>query len=194
MNKHSWITEKRRPVLHTIVEHAMMYSETGTRDGEFGNLPYPLEAFGDLLETLDLYDEEHGNEWAHKLLDIGCGAGQLMAIATEFFGFHTHGFDISDRQVEYADELAWKIMPQGMYMAAWQGDVADYNFNVLDNYHIVVLNRLFVGPGQQSDLESKVFDHLSYGSYMVKLNNVSMPEDAEFITANALGGCVVRKS
>jgi SAM-dependent methyltransferase len=190
----SWITDARRPQWDKIVQHAEQHQEEGTRDGQFSNMVYPLLAFGDLLNAVDLYDEEYGSDVACKLLDIGCGAGQLMAIATEFFSFRSDGFDNSAYLAEQADELTWQLMPEGMYMSAWQEDVTDFNFNLLDMYHVVVLNRLFVGPGQQTDLETKVFDYLSPGSYMIKLNNVSMPEDATIITSNSLGGCVVRKS
>jgi SAM-dependent methyltransferase len=192
--QHSWITEKRRQTWNTIYSYTEQHITKGDGKDEFGNLPYPLAAFGDLLDEVDRYDEANGNEVATKLLDIGCGSGQLVAIAAEFFGMRACGFDNDLKSVEAADELFWKLMPQGMYMSAWQQDADSFNFHDLARYDIVVLNRLFVGPVRQRELETNVFDYISPGSYMVKLNNVSVPEDGTFICSNALGGSVVRKS
>lgn len=187
----NWVTERNEEAWRIICAETERNSTSATRDGRHLNAPYPLTAFGDLLEETDLYDEIHGDHVAIRLLDIGCGTGQLMAIASEFFVMECDGFDAVPEYVDAAEALFSKLENSQEWCNAWVDDAltAEVSYSA---YDIVVLNRLFVGPGQQAELEQKVWKALSPGAYFIRLNNVSAVQGT-VVAQNGLGGCVIRK-
>jgi hypothetical protein len=189
--KHGWKTEAHADEWDYIYSVTEANAQTGTYGGEFGNLPYPLEAFGDLLSEVDLYDEVYGDHCAKTLLDVGCGNGQLIAIASVYFGLEAQGIEINGDLLAAAYRLLEGLGRPAELCSAWCED-ADF-FQGYGDYDIVVLNRLYVGPAAQLELEEYIWSELKPGAYMIKLNNVSDTEDIEIIASNNLGGIVARK-
>lgn len=188
-DQHSWITPDREPVWKLIYEFTRERSTIATRDGMHLNQPYPLKYFGDLLDKVDRHSEYGVNHVPWRFLDAGCGNGQLMAIAT-FFGLYPDGFDIDPEMVAAAEELGSKLdYCPDFYV--WQDDWR--NFTGYDKYDVIVLNRLSVSPAGQALLERTVYENMRPHTYLVKLNNVTVPVNCEIVASNQLGGYVVLK-
>lgn len=191
MAEHSWMTDANQDAWKTIWSHAGKHHTTATHDGMHRNTVYPLMAFGDLLDVIDRHSETAVNHVPREFLDIGCGAGQLMAIAAEYFGYFVDGFDIDPNMVQAAQELFENLGNPFTYV--WEQDATGKY--VVAGYDVIVLNRLFVGPGQQEELERKVFKLAKRHAYIVKLNNITIPsrDEADPIASNSKGGIVVLK-
>lgn len=192
MDKHTWLTRRNEEYFNLIMEYTEEWLTQAISNGMHLNAAYPLKAFGDLLDAVDLHAEIHSPIASWDFLDIGCGTGQLVAIASEMFGYEAHGMDYSGEYADRAEELFEKL-PSHRYTQVWQQDADTLTRGDMDHYDVVTLNRLYVGPMKQTELEARVASNLKPGGYLIKLNNVSMPEGWEIVSRNTLGGVAIRK-
>lgn len=193
MPEHSWKTDAHADHWRTIYEHAATHHTTVVRGGRHGNQVYPLEAFGDLMDAVDRHSEVAVNHVPRTFLDVGCGSGQLVAIASIYFGLAGSGIDYDAELVSAANSLFIKLLDTSCY--AWPADALDFPAEDYSYYDVITVNRPFVGPSQQEALERKVFQVAKPGTYLVKLNNYWMPsrDKADFVASNNKGGIVVLK-
>lgn len=192
----TWLPAQEEQSYFHILNYAAETRDSGTRDGMHLNGPYPLHLFGQMLTRIDRYQDElelSGAKYlpTFRVLDAGCGAGQLVALASEVFCYTADGFDLDEKYVKQARVLFKELGISDAYAGAWVQDATE--FEHYGDYDIVVLNKLFVGPVAQSKLEAKVHDELKSGAYMIRLNNITLPEGWEMIFSDGLGGSVIRK-
>lgn len=192
----TWLPPQEEKTYFRVLNAAADNRESGTRDGMHLNGPYPLHLFGQMLTRIDEYQdqlEQNEEEFvpAYRVLDAGCGAGQLVALAATVFSFSADGFDLDPKYIRQANALLDELMVRGNYGETWIQDATE--FEHYGDYDIVILNKLFVGPVAQAKLEAKVHDALKPGAYMIRLNNITLPDGWEMIFSDGLGGSVIRK-
>lgn len=194
----SWLQAADEAKYFRVLNAAKDYSESGTRNGMHLNGPYPLHLLGKMLIAIDEHQEhlEQSGQYslpAARLLDAGCGAGQLVLLASAVFNYGADGFDLDEKYIRQGTHLIQE-MGEANWANVWVQDAT--KFDRYGDYDIVILNKLFVGPMQQSELEAKVQNELKPGGYLIKLNNVTPVNSGmgfELILSDGLGGCVVRK-
>jgi len=131
------------------VEHAFLLH--GDRHDPV-TLPWmPFQAADFVAIMYEVMAETGGDEF----LDIGCGPGTKMALASDIFGLNTSGIDIDRQMVEQARS-------EGLHAYTWDAlEFYDYR-----SYDILWMYRPFRDPEHQDRLEKLVFESMKPGAIL----------------------------
>ncbi|WP_156528846.1 class I SAM-dependent methyltransferase [Caballeronia udeis] len=96
-------------------------------DNDAGNLPY----MGSQPSTIRFALQQLGDLHDHTFIDIGCGKGRPMIVATEFSFLEVTGFDLAPRLVDIANhnaQIVGRRYPERVPMRAFATDALAVDF------------------------------------------------------------------
>jgi len=141
-------------------------------DHAFGYRPYPLGAFGAMLDVaVEEWNKDHEGHIRPRFLEVGCGPGTKLVLADEVFHLLAYGFDVSPKYVQAASEL---VGARDDTAAIWTQDVRA--FDKWHVYDIIFLNRPLRDYQDELRLELEVFGQMEVGSILILGNGLSTPD------------------
>jgi SAM-dependent methyltransferase len=182
-----------REQLNLYAHRDAQLAETGTTQGQFKNLPYPVSVIGGFLKDIDAYQDKLQDEGIDyptclDFLEVGCGSAVKATMAAEIFAYRAHAIDNSPEHVTSARETVNRFNQEDHVTV----ELADAStFNEYSDYDIIYLNRLYVGPAQQTVLENRIYRDMRPGTYLILVNGLSEWPDP--IVRNTVNGAVYRK-
>ena len=192
INNESSVAEARER-LNIYAHRDAQLAETGITDGMFNNLPYPVSLIGGFLKDIDDYANEFSDDSTLTLrtfLEVGCGSAVKATMAADLFYYMSSAIDISEEHVENSRKTV-SAFNQERHVKVEQADALTYNQYA--SADVTFLNRLFLGPETQVNLERKVWDDMRTGSFLILVNGLSS-WPGSLIVANNKCGAVYRKT
>jgi SAM-dependent methyltransferase len=177
-NDMTWILKRPTSATDALVVNELIGMEavsidlSDEDDHAFGYRPYPLGAFGAMLDVaVNEWDKDHEGHKRPRFLEVGCGPGTKLVLADEVFHLQTYGFDVSPKYVQAASDLVGAC---GNTAGIWKQDVRA--FDEWHNYDIISLNRPLRDYQDELRLELDVFGEMNIGSILILGNGLSTPD------------------
>jgi trans-aconitate methyltransferase len=125
-------------------------------------MPFPL------FDFIALVAEALPDSAGESFLEVGCGIGTRMLVASTVFGLDAHGIDRVDEYVAQASELGCSA------------EVADaLTWDDYGKYDVIWFNRPFRDRGLQRQLEARVWEAMKPGAVVIWAN-LEMPPPANW--------------
>ncbi|MFA6498597.1 MAG: class I SAM-dependent methyltransferase [Desulfurivibrionaceae bacterium] len=117
-------------------------------------------------------DQENQTTSPPRLLDVGCGIGNVLLIA-EQFGFEVYGFE----KDEYPYRVAAKLIGEERIT---QADI--WTYESYDKYEVIYYYRPFSGREQQLRFERLIEDTMKTGAILIAnhKNSEGINQDSRF--------------
>jgi SAM-dependent methyltransferase len=176
-NDMTWILKRPTRATDALVVNELIGMEavsidlSDEDDHAFGFRPYPLGAFGAMLDVaVAEWKDQHGPAKA-RFLEVGCGPGTKLVLADEVFHLFAYGFDVSPKYVQAASDL---VGARDGTAGIWRQDAR--SFDKWRNYDIIFLNRPLRDYQDELRLELEVFGQMGVGSILILGNGLSTPD------------------
>lgn len=108
----------------------------------------------------------------HVFLDVGCGPGTKMQLASHFFGFDAWGVEIDPAMVKEAEKHGQVVCADALKAAP-----ATYAF-----YDLIWLYRPFRDPALEDELEKRIMAEMKPGAILAGGAWENCPADSRWIT------------
>lgn len=157
-----------------------------TANGEFGHIAYPNRAFlEDLEKVISHAAMNHKflrkplHETSERLLfvDVGCGVGTKVYLATTFPQLSVEGIEITPQYADIARKLiSWERNPTDRRIKTADARLVDYSI-----YDIIYFYRPMCDRDQEAILERRIADTMKKGAYVLpRLGNAIWRDEKQF--------------
>lgn len=127
-------------------------------------VPFPIPEFITLCAAA--VTEAEGDNF----LEIGCGIGTKMLLASTIFGLEAFGFDRNPAYVEQAQRLGLRVSEADA--RTWKG---------YGDYDILWFNRPYRDPAEQAALEARVWAEVRPGAVVMCANLEHRPPSSWYL-------------
>lgn len=154
------------PQIEGLLVPSSVKRETKRKKGEFEYIPLDMDVFvSQIRKVCELQDKAGLSYHEHTFVDVGCGIGTKLLVASELAGWTPVGIESS---LEYL-RVARRLIPDGIWI---QKDALKIDYSP---YDVIYFYCPCYDEEKQRELETRIIEMAKPGAYI--LANLKMSDE-----------------